>query len=105
LAVLCVTRNGATGVAGTTDAGIVRGLRRRIGDGTRVRIEAPSIDGLRTPCLVPLRWSRDVGHAVLVRSRDAGGFELMDPMARRLRMSREDFERGWMGSAIWIEAR
>ena len=93
----------ATTVGGTTDSGLVRGLRRKLEGRARVRIAAPSYDDLRPPCLVPIRLPGRIGHSLLLEERTAEEVTVADPLMGRRRMPRREFEACWLGSSIWVE--
>ena len=97
MAALCVTRRD-----GTTDAGVARGLRRKL-PGRCVRVEAPRFEDLRAPALVSILLPGRVGHAVLVERIGPDGVTLADPGHGRWRTSRADFEARWQGSSIRAE--
>lgn len=94
MAALCVTRRD-----GTTDAGIARGLRRKL-PGRDVRVTAPRYEDLQAPALVSILLPGRIGHAVLVEEATPEGVRLADPGCGRWRTSRADFEARWQGSAI-----
>jgi hypothetical protein len=92
----------ATGREGTTDAGIARGLRRKL-PGRRVRVSAPAYEELRPPALVSILLQRDIGHSVLLESAGPEGVGIADPLGSRRTMSREAFLARWQGSSIRAE--
>lgn len=97
MAELCVTRRD-----GTTDAGIARGLRRKL-PGRVIRVRAPRYEDLRAPALVSILLPGRVGHAVLIERIGPDGVTIADPGHGRWRTSREDFESRWQGSSIRAE--
>jgi hypothetical protein len=102
MAELCLTR---PGIGGSSDCGIMRGLRRKLGDGWEVRISAPSIDGIATPSLVMVELTWLVGHCILVERVEPDRVLVNDPLAGRYSETRESFERRWLGQAIRIGRR
>lgn len=96
MAELCVTRRD-----GTTDAGLARGLRRKL-PGRDVRVRAPRLEDLRAPALVSIRLGL-VGHCLLLERIDEDGVLLADPGHGRWRTSKADFEARWQGSSIRAE--
>ena len=103
MAALCVTRRGGLGLAGTSDAGLVRGLRRKLEGRLSVQIARQRYEELSTPALVPIEVYPGVGHCILVWRVDPELVHILDPRCGRATMSRRDFERLWTGSAIWAE--
>lgn len=103
MAALCVTRAGGRGLAGTSDAGLVRGLQKKLGSKLSVKIARQTYDELSTPALVPLEVYPGVGHCVMVWRADPELVHLLDPRCGRTTMSRKGFEAMWSGSAIWAE--
>lgn len=99
MASLCVTRRD-----GTTDAGIARGLRRKL-PGRDVRVEALRYEDLRAPALVSILLPGRIGHAVLVERIDSESVTLADPGHGRWRTSRADFEARWQGSSIRAQGK
>jgi hypothetical protein len=99
MAVLCATR---AGLGGTSECGLVRGLRRKL-PGRTLRILTCRYEDLPCPCLVSLRLSFLAFHAVVVTESNRAGVRLIDPANGVTRMTREAFEREWTGSAITLE--
>jgi hypothetical protein len=98
MAELCLTR---PGLGGTSECGLMRGLRKKVGD--RVRIGAPRYESLPAPCIVSIEKNWLVAHTLVVREVTPDHVVVMDPAAGIGRVKRAAFEREWMGSAIWIE--
>lgn len=98
MAHLCVTR-----VGGTTDSGLARGLRRKLGERGRIVVAAPAYEGLAGPALVPIRLPGRIGHSLLLEERLEHEVVVADPLIGRRRMSRAEFESCWLGSAIRLE--
>ena len=92
----------ATGWDGTTDAGIARGLRRKL-PGRRVDVSAPAYEDLRAPALVSILIQRDISHSVLLEEAGPEGVLLADPLGSRQRMSKAAFLARWQGSSIRVE--
>jgi predicted double-glycine peptidase len=103
MAELCVTRGGGPGLAGTSDAGLMRGLRQKLADRYSIRIARTVYDDIPTPALVPLEVWPGVGHCVLLWRVDPELVHLLDPRCGRTTLSRKAFEQMWMGSAIWAQ--
>jgi hypothetical protein len=92
----------ATGWDGTTDAGIARGLRRKLA-GHQVRVSAPAYEDLRAPALVSILLQNNISHSVLLEAAGPEGVRLADPLGSRRRMSREAFLSRWQRSSIRAE--
>jgi predicted double-glycine peptidase len=101
MAGLCLTRAGGPGLIGTSDAGLMRGLRRKLAGRYDIFIARTVYDDLPTPALVPLEVWPGVGHCVMVWRVDPELVHLVDPRCGRMTLSRSAFERMWTGSAIW----
>jgi predicted double-glycine peptidase len=101
MAELCVTRSGGPGLAGTSEAGLMRGLRRKLAGRYDILIARTVYDDLPTPALVPLEVYPGVGHCVMVWRVDPELVYLLDPRSGRTTLSRAGFERMWTGSAIF----
>lgn len=105
MAELCVTRAGGAGLAGTSDAGLMRGLRRKLGDRYDIRIARTAYGDVPTPALVCLEVWPGVGHAVMLWRVDPELVHILDPRCGRTTLSRSAFERMWTGSAIWASRK
>ncbi len=92
----------ATTRDGTTDAGIARGLRRKL-PGRRVRVTAPAFQDLRAPALVSILLTDRLGHSVLLEAAGPDGVRIADPLGSRRGMSREAFLTRWQGTSIRAE--
>jgi predicted double-glycine peptidase len=101
MAELCVTRVGGPGLTGTSNAGLMRGLRRKLAGRYDIFIARTVYDDLPTPALVPLELSPGEGHSVLVWRVDPELVHLIDPRCGRTTLSRSMFERMWTGAAIF----
>ncbi|MHC4606410.1 MAG: cysteine peptidase family C39 domain-containing protein [Planctomycetota bacterium] len=95
MARLCVTRSGYLG--GTTEAGVLRGLRRK---GLQARVCAP--EEITAPAIVPIRLNWFVGHFVVVRRVRRDRVLIADPTQGFYIMSMEKFRGMWQGSAIEV---
>jgi len=103
MADLCVTRGGGASLAGTSDAGVLRGLRRKLDGKMTVQIARLSYEEVSTPALVPIEVYPGVGHCILLWRVDPELVHVVDPRCGRMTLSRSTFERMWSGSAIWAE--
>jgi hypothetical protein len=99
MADLCVTCN----AAGTTQSGLMRGLRIKLGGRGAVRIGRPSFERIPTPSIVSLRLSPILTHSAMVEKVTPEEVSVVDPLYGRGKLNRMIFDREWMGSAIWIE--
>jgi len=97
----CVTRGGGPGLAGTSDAGLMRGLRQKLSDRYTIHIAQTVYDDIPTPALVPLEVWPGVGHCVMLWRVDPELVHILDPRCGRTTLSRKTFEQMWMGTAIW----
>lgn len=99
MADLCRTRPGIFG--GSSEVGIVVGLRKKMGH--RVRVDTPALDRLPIPCLVAVRLNAFVDHTIVVREVRGGELVVMDPLYGVDTIRLANFARTWTGTAIWIE--
>ncbi len=99
MADLCVTCN----AAGTTQSGLMRGLRIKLEGRKTVRIGRPEFERIPTPSIVSLRLSPILTHSALIERVTAEEVSVVDPLYGRGKLNRTIFDREWMGSAIWIE--
>ena len=99
MAELCVTCN----ATGTTQSGLMRGLRIKVGDRKSVRIGRPAFEQIPIPCIVSLRLSPILTHSALVERVTPEEVSVVDPLYGRGRLNRTVFDREWMGTAVWIE--
>jgi ABC-type bacteriocin/lantibiotic exporter with double-glycine peptidase domain len=97
MALLCATR---AGMGGTSECGVLRGLRRKLGDRAPVRIVTPPYESIPAPSIVSIRVSWMVSHAMMVDGVEADRIRLLDPSSGPRTMSRADFEAAWIGTAI-----
>ena len=103
MAELSVTSNGGLAGGGTTESGLMRGLRLKLGGMKIPRIDRPTYDTLPTPSIVGLRLSPRLTHSIVVVKITATEVKVLDPLYGRGILRRAEFERDWLGSAIWIE--
>ena len=103
MAELSVTSNGGLAGGGTTESGLMRGLRIKLNGMKTPRINCPSYDALPTPSIVPIRLSPTLSHSIVVIKVLPTEVKVLDPLYGRGTLRREEFERDWMRSAIWIE--
>jgi hypothetical protein len=103
MAELCCTRSGGLGLAGTSDAGLLRGLRRKLDGRLSVQIARQRYEELSTPSLVPIEVYPGLYHCILLWRVDPELVHIIDPRYGRATLSRSGFEEMWTGSAIWAE--
>jgi len=99
MAALCATR---PGFGGTSECGLMRGLRRKLVEDGRPWIRTCSYDELTAPSLVSLRHNWLVGHCTMVVDVLPDRVILVDSQSGRCWLPRDQFERAWTGSAITI---
>ncbi|MBI3854474.1 MAG: hypothetical protein HY293_02155, partial [Planctomycetes bacterium] len=93
MAELCVTRAGNSRVAGTTECGVMRGLRRKLaGQGAPV-ISTQPVDRMPTPALVAIQLGPQLSHSILVTSVEPDQVRVIDPLYGRGSIPRAQFER------------
>jgi len=97
----CITRDGGPGLAGTSDAGLMRGLRQKLSDRYTIHIARTVYDDIPTPALVPIEVWPGVGHCIMLWRVDPELVHILDPRCGRTTLSRKSFEQMWMGTAIW----
>lgn len=103
MAQLCVTRGGGTRMSGTSDAGILRGLRHKLqARGTPV-ITTPQYERIPVPSLVPIQLTPRLGHCILVAAVEPDHVSVIDPVYGHGTIPRVQFERAWQKSAIHVE--
>lgn len=103
MAELCVTRAGNSRVAGTTESGIMRGLRIKLRGLGKPVISTPSYDTLRAPSIVPIQLSPQLSHSILIAGVEPGQVKVVDPLYGFGTIPRAQFERAWKGTAIHVE--
>jgi hypothetical protein len=102
MAELCVTRAGNSRVAGTTDSGLMRGLRHKLKDQATPVITLPSYERIPVPALVPIQLSPSLCHCILVSAVEPDQVRVLDPLYGRGTIPRAQFERMWCKSAIHV---
>ena len=105
MAELCVTRGGGTRTAGTSDAGILRGLRHKLQDRGRAVISTPSYDEIPVPSLVAIQLNPRLGHCILISKVESDQVRVIDPLFGRGTIVRSQFERMWQKAAIHVNVR
>ncbi len=103
MAELCVTSNGGLAGGGTTESGLMRGLRLKLDGRKSARIGCPAVDALPTPSIVPIRLNPTLSHSIVVVEVRPAEVKILDPLYGRGTLSRAEFERDWLKSAVWIE--
>jgi hypothetical protein len=103
MAELSVTSNGGLAGGGTTESGLMRGLRLKLGGMKIPRIDRPTYASLPTPSIVGLKLSPRLSHSIVVVTVTTTEVKVLDPLYGRGTLRRSEFERDWLGSAIWIE--
>lgn len=105
MAELCVTRRGDWRGAGTTDSGLMRGLRLKLGGRGTPRITVPAYEEIPTPCLVAIQLNPQLSHSILVAAVEPDQVKVVDPLYGNGTIPRVQFERAWKKSAIHVEVR
>jgi hypothetical protein len=105
MAQLCVTRAGGSSLSGTSDAGVMRGLRLKLMGRGKPVISAPDYDQLRAPALVMIQLNPRLGHCILISGVEPDQLRVIDPLYGKGTIPRVQFERQWCGSAIHLEPR
>jgi hypothetical protein len=100
MALLCATR---PGLGGTSECGVMRGLRHKVGEHARVLMSTPAYEDIPAPSIVTLHISWLVDHCVMVERVGKADLTLMDPARGRTTLSRADFEGRWKGVAIFVQ--
>ena len=101
----CVTRTGGPGLAGTSDAGLMRGLRRKLSNRYDIHIARTTYDDIPTPALAAIEVWPGVGHCILLWRVDPELVHILDPRCGRTTLSRKAFEQMWTGSVIWASRK
>ena len=99
MARLCATR---PGFGGTSECGLMRGLRLKLGNDGLPWIRRCSYEELTAPSLVTLRHTWMVGHCTMVAGVFPDRVELIDSQSGRCWLPRDRFERAWTGSAVTL---
>lgn len=105
MARLCATRGGSTLMSGTSDAGILRGLRHKLRDQGTPVISTPRYERIPVPSLVAIQLNPRLSHCIMVAAVEPGQVRIVDPMYGRGTIARALFERIWQKSAIHVEVR
>jgi predicted double-glycine peptidase len=92
---------------GTTDTRAVLALERKLaGRPVRVQYRRLNYDELRQvplPCLVPLKWGYFISHMVPLLTISSERVAIGDPLGGPRVLSRVEFEREWLGRAIYVD--
>jgi hypothetical protein len=99
MARLCATR---PGFGGTSECGLMRGLRLKLGNDGLPWIRRCSYEELTAPSLVTLRHNWLAGHCTMVADVLPDRVVLIDSQSGRCWLPRDRFERAWTGSAITL---
>lgn len=102
MAELCVTNNGGVAGGGTTESGLMRGLRLKLAGTKEPRIVRPEFDAIPTPSIVGVRLNPWLSHSVVLLEVSPREVKVLDPLYGRGTLWRVNFERDWLGSAVWI---
>jgi predicted double-glycine peptidase len=105
MAELCCTRAGNSRVAGTTESGLMRGLRLKVGGRGTPRITVPAYDRIPTPCVVAIQLNPQLSHSILVASVEPDQVRVVDPLYGNGTIPRAQFERNWKKTAIHLEVQ
>ncbi len=105
MAELCATRPGSTAVSGTSDSGIMRGLRIKLEGRATPVIATPGYDEIPVPSLVAIRIHERLCHCILVQSVEPDRVRIVDPLTGGGSIPRAQFERTWLKAAIFVQAQ
>lgn len=100
MAGLCATKSGSTRMAGTSDSGILRGLRLKLGSRATPVISTPDYDRIPVPSLVAIQLTPTLCHCIMVSKVESDQVRVLDPLYGRGSIPREQFERTWCRAAI-----
>jgi predicted double-glycine peptidase len=103
MAELCATRAGSTAVSGTSDSGIMRGLRIKLEGRATPVITTPDYDRIPVPALVAIRIHDRLCHCILVQAVEPDQVRVVDPLYGGCSIPREQFERTWLKAAISVQ--
>jgi hypothetical protein len=103
MADLSLTSNGGLAGGGTTESGLMRGLRLKLNGRGMPHIDRPGYDGLMTPSVVGLQLTPKSSHSIVVVQVTPTEVKVLDPLYGPGTLRRDVFEREWLGSAIWIQ--
>jgi len=104
MAGLCATRGGSTWMSGTSDSGILRGLRLKLKDQATPVISTPAYEEIPVPSLVAIQLNPKLYHCILVRAVEPDQVRVVDPLYGSGAIPREQFERTWQKSTIHVAA-
>ena len=102
MAELCATRSGSTSMTGTSDSGIMRGLRIKLEGRATPVIATPGYRDIPVPSLAAIKINERLYHCILIRAVEADQVRVVDPLYGGGSIPREQFERVWQKSAIYI---
>lgn len=105
MAELCVTRAGNSRVAGTSESGAMRGLRRKLGPHGKPVISTPAYESLPVPSMAAIQLSPQLSHSILVSAVEPDQVKVVDPLYGFGTIPRPQFERMWKGTAIHVDLR
>jgi predicted double-glycine peptidase len=103
MARLCVTRSGSTVTSGTSESGLLRGLRIKLMDRATPMISTPAYEKIPTPSLVTIEVRPRTGHSILVSAVEPGQVRVLDPRYGPGVLPRAQFEKIWQKSAIHVQ--
>jgi predicted double-glycine peptidase len=102
MAGLCATKSGATRMAGTSDSGILRGLRLKLGTRATPVITVPVYERIPVPSLVAIQLTPSLCHCILVSAVEPDQVRVLDPLYGKGSIPRAQFERTWCKAAISV---
>ena len=103
MAELCITHAGNSSVAGTSDCGVMRGLRLKMEGRGRPVISTPAYEQLTVPAIVAIKIHDRLSHSIVVVKVGPDEVKVLDPLYGRGTIPRGQFERDWKGIAIHLE--
>lgn len=103
MAELCVTKAGSSRFAGTSDSGLMRGLRLKLGGRGMPRITLPAYERIPTPSLVAVQLTNQLSHSILITGVAPDHVKIVDPLYGGGTIPRGQFERAWKKAAIHVE--
>ena len=103
MAELCVTMAGNSRWTGTSDAGLMRGLRLKMKGRGTPRITLPVYEQIPTPSLVAIQLNPQLSHSIMVTAVAPDHVKVVDPLYGGGTIPRAQFERAWKRSAIHVE--
>lgn len=105
MAQLCATRAGGSRLAGTSESGIMRGLRLKLRDQGSPVISSPAYDQIPVPALVAIRLGPLLYHCILVSEVGRDQVRVVDPLYGKGSIPRGQFEQTWCRTAICVQRR